>query len=59
MHANTRSPATPAPAGGAGEYAGAVVVGLPRSGVRDLEAFFWLRVYTAAKQSPRPPQRTP
>jgi hypothetical protein len=25
--------------------------------LRDLRAFFWLRVFSAAKQSPRPPQR--
>jgi hypothetical protein len=25
--------------------------------LRDLGAFFWLRVFSAPKQSPRPPQR--
>ena len=25
--------------------------------LRDLQAFFWLRVFSAPKQSPRPPQR--
>jgi hypothetical protein len=25
--------------------------------LRDLQAFFWLRVFSALKQSPRPPQR--
>jgi hypothetical protein len=25
--------------------------------LRDLQAFFWLRVFSAPKQSPHPPQR--
>jgi len=25
--------------------------------LRDLQAFFWLRVFSAPKQSPRPPKR--
>jgi len=25
--------------------------------LRDLQVFFWLRVFSAPKQSPRPPQR--
>jgi hypothetical protein len=25
--------------------------------LRDLQAFFWLRVFPALKQNPRPPQR--
>jgi len=27
--------------------------------LRDLQAFFWLQVFSAPKQSPRPPQRQP
>jgi hypothetical protein len=31
--------------------------GLPLRGVRDLQAFSSLRVFSAPKQNPRPPQR--
>jgi hypothetical protein len=31
--------------------------GLPLRGVRHFQAFFWLRIFPALKQSPRSPQR--